>query len=67
MEQSKFTKAAADLVGLSYAKLANDNLNSAENSIMDLLHQRSLPTEGWSEQLIRLLMDRIAMMDSNNF
>jgi len=52
---------------MGYAKLANDSLNSAENKIMDLLNHRSLPAEGWSDSMIRLLMDRIALMDSNNF
>lgn len=49
MEQSKFTKAAGELVGAGYAKLANDSLNSAENSILDLLNQRCLPADGWSD------------------
>ncbi len=26
-----------------------------------------MPVEGWPDALIRLLLDRIAMMDSNNF
>jgi O-phospho-L-seryl-tRNASec:L-selenocysteinyl-tRNA synthase len=67
MEQNKFTKAAGELVGPGYAKLANDSLNSAENSILDLLNQRNLPAEGWPDQLIRLMLDKIALMDSNNF
>jgi len=54
-------------VGTSYAKISNDNLNSAENRILNLLNQRCLPEEGWPDETIRLLMNRLALMDSNNF
>lgn len=54
-------------MGTSYAKISNDNLNSAENRILNLLNQRCLPEEGWPDETIRLLMNRLALMDSNNF
>ena len=62
-----FFKAASDIVGINYAKQAEEACNSGENKIKELLTHRVIPKEPMDEVTIRTLMDRIAQMDSNNF
>ncbi|XP_048237415.1 O-phosphoseryl-tRNA(Sec) selenium transferase-like [Haliotis rufescens] len=38
-----------------------------ESKIRHLLQHRKLPEEGWSDQTIELLLQELAVMDSNNF
>jgi O-phospho-L-seryl-tRNASec:L-selenocysteinyl-tRNA synthase len=66
-KDSKFTKYAAEFVGENYAKLASDSLLTTERKIHNLMTQRTMPDQGWSDLEIRCLLNRIALMDSNNF
>jgi O-phospho-L-seryl-tRNASec:L-selenocysteinyl-tRNA synthase len=63
----EFTKSTEQFVGAGYAKVASDSLKSTENQIQSLLAHRAMPQHGWSDLTIKFLLDRIALMDSNNF
>ena len=62
-----FFKDASKLVGAPYASLAKESCQTAEGRISDLLNQRASPKEPFDELTIRLLMNRVALMDSNNY
>ena len=42
-------------------------MNSSSNRINDLLNQRCLPKEPFDTLTIEMLMNKIALMDSNNY
>ncbi len=69
VESSKkdFFAKAIELVGKGYARVSEDSVNTVENQIMDLMNQRAVPKEGWDRLSIETLMNRIALMDSNNY
>ncbi len=62
-----FFAKAADIVGKGYAKIAEDSVNTVDRSIMELLDHRALPEHPWDEITVSVLMQKIAMMDSNNY
>ena len=66
-KQDQFFTAAAQHVGQNYASIASDAWNTGENTIADLLNQRALPREPLDELTIQTLLNRMAVMDSNNF
>ena len=66
-KQDLFFAAAAQHVGQNYASIASDAWNTGENTIADLLNQRALPREPLDELTIQTLLNRMAVMDSNNF
>eukprot|EP00347_Sterkiella_histriomuscorum_P002421 403368218 len=65
--ENTFFEKASEIVGVGYAKLAQQSVQTSENLIMDLLNHRSVPKEGFDELTINTLLNRIAMMDSNNY
>ena len=62
-----FFSAAAQFVGTNYAMIAADSWNTSQNQIIDLLNQRAIPREAMDELTIRSLLNKLAVMDSNNF
>lgn len=62
-----FFAKAAEIVGKGYAKISEDSVNTVENAIMDLLNHRAIPKEGLDGLTIQTLMNKIALMDSNNY
>ena len=67
VDKKDFFSKAADIVGKSYAKVSEDSYNTIENQHLDLLNQRAIPKEGWDRLTIESLMNKIALMDSNNY
>ena len=67
MDKKDFFAKAAEIVGKNYAKLSEDSVNSVDNQIMDLLNHRAMPVEPFDELTISVLMNKIALMDSNNY
>lgn len=65
--QSSFFKAAAKVVNANYALLSQENVHSSENQITDLLNHRAMPKQPFDPLTVEMLMNRIALMDSNNF
>ncbi|KAH9503237.1 hypothetical protein Btru_068519 [Bulinus truncatus] len=55
------------LISHSYVTQGTQARVSHENKIKQLLQHRKLPDEGWSDQTIELLLQELAVMDSNNF
>ena len=62
-----FFSAAVQHVGAGYAQIAADSWNTTQNQMNDLLEQRCLPKEPMDELTIKALLNRMAIMDSNNF
>ncbi|GJQ08411.1 hypothetical protein GpartN1_g202.t1 [Galdieria partita] len=58
---------AKTLVNESYMKQAEQSRRCREKLIRKLLSNRRLPKDGWDEVTIRLFLQEIASMDSNNF
>lgn len=58
---------AASLTSPSYISLASNSLSSFQKSIRILLSQRCLFDDPWEELSIKLLLNNIAQMDTNNF
>lgn len=52
MEKKDFFSKASEIVGKSYAKISEDNFNSSENKILDLLNHRALPKEPFDDLTI---------------
>ena len=63
----EFFRAASEIVGVNYAHVAEDNCNSSENKILNLMNQRSVPKEPFDVLTIERLLNKVALMDSNNF
>ncbi|XP_041368316.1 O-phosphoseryl-tRNA(Sec) selenium transferase-like [Gigantopelta aegis] len=55
------------LVSASYIQQGLEARHSHENKIGYLLNHNKLPDEGWNDQTIELLINELAVMDSNNF
>ena len=47
--------------------LAKESVSTQEKRITDLLNQRTVPKEPFDALTIQMLMNRIALMDSNNY
>jgi O-phospho-L-seryl-tRNASec:L-selenocysteinyl-tRNA synthase len=67
VEKKDFFAKASEIVGKGYAKISEDSVNTVENQIMDLLNHRAIPRDGWDRLTIECLMNKIALMDSNNY
>ncbi|RWS00673.1 O-phosphoseryl-tRNA(Sec) selenium transferase-like protein, partial [Dinothrombium tinctorium] len=65
MEQS--IRCISKLMSKTYVQQSFDAITSRENQIRHLLEQRKCPENGWDDITIELLLQRIALMDSNNF
>ncbi|RWS30331.1 O-phosphoseryl-tRNA(Sec) selenium transferase-like protein [Leptotrombidium deliense] len=55
------------LMSKTYVKQSLEALSSREKQIQILLEQRKCPEDGWDDLTIELLLQRLALMDSNNF
>ena len=66
-ENVAFFGKAAEMVGKGYAKIAQESVKTVERQVMDLMNHRAMPVEGWERITIESMMNRIAMMDSNNY
>ncbi|XP_023305918.2 O-phosphoseryl-tRNA(Sec) selenium transferase isoform X2 [Lucilia cuprina] len=55
------------LVPANYLKLAVESQKSKEIKVKELFEKRSLPEEGWSDDLIEYTVQQLANLDSNNF
>lgn len=64
---NKNLKCAQELITRSYALQAEQGRNQRENQITILLSQRCIPAVPWDELTIQLLLQQLAIMDSNNF
>eukprot|EP00908_Phaeocystis_cordata_P025735 Transcript_8215.p2 GENE.Transcript_8215~~Transcript_8215.p2 ORF type:complete len:477 (+),score=137.60 Transcript_8215:52-1431(+) len=58
---------AEQLVSRSYIQQAQQARRARESMVKSLLAQRRLPASGWDEGTLRLLLQEIALMDSNTF
>ena len=58
---------AEQLVSRSYIQQAQQARRARESMVKSLLAQRRLPAPGWDEGTLRLLLQEIALMDSNTF
>jgi len=65
--EDSFFQAASEIVGENYAHMGEDNCNSSEKKILNLLNQRVMPKEPFDTLTIDKLMNKVALMDSNNF
>jgi O-phospho-L-seryl-tRNASec:L-selenocysteinyl-tRNA synthase len=59
--------AAARLVPSTYISQGKDAKNTHQKHIQALMYHRKLPADGWSDLRIKLLLNELALMDSNNF
>ncbi|XP_073826771.1 sec synthetase [Musca autumnalis] len=62
-----FTKISEKLIPSNYLKLALESQKVKERQIKELLEKRKLPEDGWSDELIELVVQQLAALDSNNF
>ncbi|XP_065354399.1 O-phosphoseryl-tRNA(Sec) selenium transferase [Calliphora vicina] len=60
-------KISEKLVPSNYLKLAVESQKSKEVKLKELLEKRSLPEDGWSDDLIEYTVQQLACLDSNNF
>ncbi|KOO35236.1 o-phosphoseryl-tRNA selenium transferase, partial [Chrysochromulina tobinii] len=58
---------ATQLVSPSYVAQAQQARRARETKFKSLLAQRRLPDNGWDEGTLRLLLEELALMDSNAF
>lgn len=58
---------AEQLVPVAYVRQGAQSRHTRESLVKSLLAQRRLPTHGWDETSIELLLHELASMDSNNF
>ena len=58
---------ASAFVSSTYIQQGRDALRNREQLLTELLSQRRLPRDGWDDLSVRLLLDQLAAMDSNNF
>lgn len=47
-----FFSQAIDIVGKGYSKISQDNYNSSENQLLDLLNHRSIPKDPFDKLTI---------------
>lgn len=57
----------AKLLPRGYVEQAKDARRSHENLVKQLIEKRKLPSEGWSNFTIELLLRELSGMDTNNF
>ena len=60
-------KLCEKFVAATYIRQGGQSIQNRENKISHLLEQGKLPEEGWDDITIELLLDQLALMDSNNF
>ncbi|KAL8583987.1 hypothetical protein ACOMHN_048594 [Nucella lapillus] len=60
-------KLCEKFVPASYIGQGEQARHAHENKVKHLLQHRKLPAEGWDDQTIELLLQELAVMDSNNF
>ena len=58
---------AEQLVSSAYIRQAQQARNTRASLFRSLLQQRRLPDVGWDDGTLRLLLDELALMDSNAF
>ncbi len=58
---------AESIISPSYARQAQQARRARESLFKSLLAQRRLPKSGWDEGTLRLLLQELALMDSNTF
>eukprot|EP01132_Coremiostelium_polycephalum_P002136 gene2136-2634_t len=64
---SKNLELCKGLINNSYIDQASQATGQFNTLISSLLSQRRLPDEGWNDSSIKLFLNQISMMDSNNF
>ena len=62
-----FKSLVNTLLKTSISDQAFESLTTRDNQINYLLRHRKCPTDGWDECTIELLINRLSLMDSNNF
>ncbi|XP_061392814.1 O-phosphoseryl-tRNA(Sec) selenium transferase [Musca vetustissima] len=62
-----YTKISEKLIPANYLKLAVESQKAKEVQIKELLEKRKLPEDGWSDELIELVVQQLSALDSNNF
>ncbi|XP_077992418.1 O-phosphoseryl-tRNA(Sec) selenium transferase-like [Glandiceps talaboti] len=55
------------LIPSSYARQAHQAVRARETQIRTFIEHRRWPEDGWDDATIELLLQQLAMMDSNNF
>eukprot|EP00055_Hartaetosiga_balthica_P012691 m.62429 g.62429 ORF g.62429 m.62429 type:complete len:502 (-) comp8030_c3_seq3:1882-3387(-) len=60
-------ETVAKVVGKTYAFVAEDAIHSHERLIRNLIENKRVPQTGWDDATIEYFMQRVSMMDSNNF
>ncbi|XP_065828040.1 O-phosphoseryl-tRNA(Sec) selenium transferase-like [Oscarella lobularis] len=58
---------ARGIIPAAYLRQASDAKAAREALVRHLLEQRKLPLEGWTDDMIEMLLRDLAQMDSNNF
>lgn len=53
MERKDFFGKVSEIVGVGYAKISEESVNSSENRIMDLLNHKAIPKEPFDELTIQ--------------
>nr|CEL70106.1 TPA: soluble liver antigen/liver pancreas antigen domain-containing protein, putative [Neospora caninum Liverpool] len=68
MEKGSFLRLAGDLIGKSYADIADEASarHSRAQQFRKLLEQRRLPEEPWGDLAVTLFLEELANADSNN-
>ncbi|CAG2165325.1 unnamed protein product, partial [Oppiella nova] len=62
-----FKSLVSGLLKTSVTDQSFESMTTRENQIKQLLRHRKCPKEGWDESTIELLVNRLSLMDSNNF
>ncbi len=55
------------MVPRTYVQQGLQNIKSHQNKVRDLLKKQKIPSTGWDDQNIELMIHEFSMMDSNNF
>ncbi|KFG66306.1 O-phosphoseryl-tRNA(Sec) selenium transferase, partial [Toxoplasma gondii RUB] len=66
MEKGSFLRLAGDLIGKSYADVADEARHTRSHQFRRLLEQRRLPEEPWDDLAVTLFLEELANADSNN-
>lgn len=62
-----FSDQITKILNKSYASQCFEALTSRERQINHLIEQRKCPIDGWDDITIELLIQKLSLMDSNNF
>ena len=62
-----WTQAAEGWIPANYLHLDEQAIKTRSGLIKTVLSQRRLPEDGWDDELVKLFLHEIAMMDTNNF